>query len=158
MDDDELEQDDGLAALRVEVVAGALAAQVGARHLGQRVDSFTVRTKWLDDVYAPGDRTTVAVTVLRPGPEQLPSDPPTYEPAEGVEVTTSLLDFFPPRYGIGVTNSDGKTKIHILLPRDFEGKVDTYTQARMVHNRGGALCTEVEEYGYEYDRPAFVVR
>jgi hypothetical protein len=145
------------------VPAPATSAPCG-RHMSQTFRTFTVEVAFNKESYRAGETVKVDVTVTRPGQEDpansgVPFDSPTYMPAAGVSVTTTLTinpPYYP--YGAGVTDDDGKVSYKIKLPKGFKGEVNGLTQAKQTTNPNGPLCSEVNEEGYVYHYPAFTAR
>ncbi|HEX2057669.1 MAG TPA: hypothetical protein VHI71_04795 [Actinomycetota bacterium] len=153
------------AALVVTAWSALLAVPAAARACagGPSVETFEVLTEWSRDVYPPGATVEVDVTVLRPGPRDpfglgVPWDPPHQEPVEGAKVVTSFSVGFPPVWGGGHTDADGKLHLAIKLRPDIRGPVYAMTRAWIIYNEQGPDCTQVEEWGRKVDDPAFVVR
>ncbi|HEU4480611.1 MAG TPA: hypothetical protein VFS18_01890 [Actinomycetota bacterium] len=152
-----------VAALPTPAPAAVSASCRGADSMFTDVRSFTIETRWSKRVYRRGDTVKVEVTVTRPGQKDplnngIELNPPVTYPAEGVNVTTTVVQGFPYPYGGGVTDADGKVVIKITLPRNVKGKVMTSTEASLVHNQGGPACSEVREVEFKQEYPAFIVR
>jgi len=142
----------------------ATSAPAPCRSASQILRTFTVEVTFDKQTYKAGDTVKVNVSVTRPGQEDptnsgIPFDSPTYLAAPDVQVTTTLTirpPYYP--YGAGITDENGEVSYKIKLPKGFRGEVNGLTQARKVTNQNGPLCTEVNEEGYVYHYPAFIVR
>lgn len=141
----------------------ASSAPCAGRHVSTRVATFTIETAWDKQVYQRGDTVAVDVLVTRPGREDpaglgIPLDTPERLPAEGVTVTTLVMLNSPQYpYAQDITGSDGTVSFKIKLPKKVSGEVDVVTHAKLVHNQGGAACSEVTEEGFLPEYPAFRV-
>lgn len=128
-----------------------------------RVHSFHVEVKWGKRAYTRGDKAVVDILVTRPAHEDpfengITFTPPVSFPEQDVLVSTTLLPkkyLFPPVYGQGQTDENGKVRFVIPLKRVPAGRVDATTYAEKWTNQNG--CPDIEEWGHKYDSPAFMV-
>ncbi|MDQ3963493.1 MAG: hypothetical protein M3277_06225 [Actinomycetota bacterium] len=139
---------------------GAALAHCGADPT--RIHAFHVETVWNKKVYERSEKAIVKVTITRPAHEDpfemgIPIPPPISIPAEeGVVVTTALLtNTFPPPFGRGETDAEGKVTFKIPLKEVKPGPVDATTYASKWTNEGG--CPDIEEWGYKPEPKAFVI-
>lgn len=131
----------------------------------QEVKSLRVETEWLKKSYRHGDVAKVKVTVTRPGPKDplnqgMDMPDVTREPAEGVEVTTSVYNAFPYVASRGETDADGIAVLKLKIPDYLKGWRDTFTDAKLYYKTvpNGPDCTDVVERGFKYDVKAFKVK
>ncbi|HWC13405.1 MAG TPA: hypothetical protein VG929_02275 [Actinomycetota bacterium] len=128
-----------------------------------RIHAFHVETKWSRKIYRRSEKAVVVVTVTRPAHEDPAGNgivvpAPVSIPQEGVTVSTTIQPkkfLFPPLYGSGLTDENGKVRFAIPLKRLRPETVDASTMATLMTNEGG--CPDIEEWGWRYDRPAFTV-
>lgn len=145
---------------------GATDPRASARSCAKptRLYAFTVETEWASKSYAGSEKAVVEVTVTRPAPEDpgengIPMPGQVAVPQEGATVSTTLFPkkrVFPPVFGRGLTDEDGRVRLPIPLKEISPGRVDASTYAELWTNEGG--CPDIEEWGQRYDARAFTVR
>ncbi len=148
----------------VDASAASLPTRSRAAHCGAatRIHAFTVAAEWTRRTYRRSQSAQLTVTVTRPAPE----DPaelgipiaglPVSVPAEGVTVWSTVLNqSFPPVFGAGVTDAQGKVTYKIALKNVKPGTYDVAHYASLYTNEGG--CPDIEEWGFLYEAPGVTV-
>lgn len=126
------------------------------------VHAFHVETEWSKKVYKRSESAKVEVTVTRPAHEDpgdngIPIDPPVSTAEAGVTVTTApMTNVFPPPFGRGITDADGKVYFKIPLKDLKPGRYDARTYGEKWTNEGG--CPDIVEWGDKYEPKIITVK
>ncbi|HVF53657.1 MAG TPA: hypothetical protein VNC78_08645 [Actinomycetota bacterium] len=123
--------------------------------------TFYVDVQIPKKTYRVGQTAIFNMTVTRPAHEDplgngIPVDPPQSEPAEGVSIGVGLIIDDVYLFGLGVTDTEGKSSIKV--------KLKSYTPAGMAQARAFAKknvadspCLVIDEIGYRPMPDAFKV-